>query len=344
MSRAPKVGSSTYKALSRTGVLVLTGAGASVPLGMPAMDRFSDLLTQQGGELLAQFIPPTGKSAWNDLEELLERLTFYEEVKNRYATDRNMQLWVGFQNQRQTGALAERLKSQIFEAIIRRLGILDDAAIAKAVSIYPSLYESLLKAAGNRPPVLPIFTTNYDLTFEALRDRNPRSFKICTGIKSIAETSEWHQENYQTQNRYEFAIFRLHGCSHWMKERSTGRIYYQQIPDTSNPDTREPCVLYPIPGKEDRIYEQPFRCAYWHFEKLLMTAKTIVIIGYSGRDPVIQSHLLESLEHDRSKRIAIVTGGDTLREELKTFKGRCAEFKHFSGGIEKNKDDLAKWA
>jgi len=129
-----------------------------------------------------------------------------------------------------------------------------------------------------------------------------------------------------------------------MKQRSTGRIDHQQIPGTSNSDTREPCVLYPIPGKEDRIYEQPFRCAYWHLEKLLTTAKTVVIIGYSGRDPVIQAHLLESLEHDRSKRIAVVTGGDGLREELKNFNGRCTEFKHFPGGIEKNKDDLARWA
>jgi len=321
---------------------VLTGAGASVPLGMPAMDGFERILSENQRQLLKQIRPPNTTTAWNDLEELLERLTFYEDIDVRHRRDPNLQIWIRFISGRDTGNIARQLKNGIFQGIIERLGLLDEQAAEIAESLYKPLFLDLLGSATNDSAALPIFTTNYDLTFEAIRDRS-LDFTICNGIRGMGESFRWSQKAYEETRDYKFAIFRLHGCSHWMKQRSTGRIFFQPLPDTRNPETREPCVLYPLPFKETRIYEQPFRCAYFHFEQALVSAQTIVIIGYSGRDPAIQFRILEALEHDRTKRIAVVTGNDEVRPEFDEIKTQCAEFKHFVGGIEKTGDKLTNW-
>jgi len=87
-----------------------------------------------------------------------------------------------------------------------------------------------------------------------------------------------------------------------MRLRSDGTISFQAYPDTKDSDFREPCLLYPIPGKEDRIFDQPFRAAYRHLELCLLEAKTIVIIGYSGRDPVIRAYLKEAASENCTVR------------------------------------------
>lgn len=117
-------------------------------------------------------------------------------------------------------------------------------------------------------------------------------------------------------------------------------MFFRRFPDIGDAEIREPCLLYPIPGKEDRIFEEPFRTAYRHFELCLLAAKTIVIIGYSGRDPIIRAHLKEALELDPVKKIIVVTGGKQLRPELEELKASCQDFVHLPDGIEANANNL----
>jgi hypothetical protein len=325
--------SSSFGALKKSKALVLTGAGASVPLGMPAMDGLFNLIDTQHHPLAKDIISATSQGT-NDLEFLLGKLTFYETVLQQVSQDRVFHTWAKLDhNRRNLGAQAQELKEHIFERIVRRYGRLSMAGVEVATKIFLPLFLRLLSAAETSPPVLPIFTTNYDLTFEAISLKEP-DFRICNGMQPEGMSFHWDPTGYRNRD-YSFAIFRMHGCSHWMKEQGTGRIFYQESPDRRGRTYHEPCLLYPVPGKENQIFDEPFRTAYWYFEQALAAASRIIIIGYSGRDPVIQAYLREALQRDSSKRLFIVTKKEPLRPEL----AEIAKLSEFStpiyGGVER---------
>jgi hypothetical protein len=300
------------------------------------MDGFSKLIDARWQSLVSQ-VMARQKEPNNDLEYLLGRLEFYQSIADEHTKDTLLRSWISANNTN-LGHQAHELKWHIFDKIIKTYGFLSPQASAKAVDIYHPLFTGLLDLVQGRS-VLPIFTTNYDLTFEAIRD-GKLDFTICNGVATTGEIGRWSRKVYETQANYRFAIFRLHGCSHWMRQKLGGGIVFQALPDIGDAEIREPCLLYPIPGKEDRIFEEPFRTAYRHFELCLLAAKTIVIIGYSGRDPIIRAHLKEALELDPVKRIIVVTGGKQLRPELEELKASCQDFVHLPDGIEANANNL----
>ena len=312
--------------------MVLTGAGASVPLGMPAMEGFFSLIETQHHPLAKEIISAASQGS-NDLEYLLGKLTFYETVLGEASRDKVFQTWVRFDTRRNLGSQAQELKEHVFERIVRRYGRLSEAGTKLAAEIFLPFFRRLLPAAETNPPVIPIFTTNYDLTFEAISGGD-RDFRICNGMRPEGMSFRWDPDEYRNRD-FNFAIFRMHGCSHWMKEQGTDRIFYQESPDRRGRTYHEPCVLYPIPGKENQIFDDPFRTGYWYFEQALAAASRIIIIGYSGRDPVIQAYLREALQKDSSKRLFIITRKDPLRAEL----AELAKLSKFStpiyGGIER---------
>lgn len=332
------MGKAHYLSLQQSKVVLLTGAGASAPFGMPTMDKFAELIDPNWHDMAMQIISRHPRHE-NDLEFLLGRLSLYETIQSEHASDTNLRNWISFLGY-EACQKAPALKQHIFGRIVRRYGKLSTENRKKAASIYQELLQGLLSVTANDPPTLPIFTTNYDLVFEAVRDANP-FLSFCNGLKTTQEESMWRPEHY-SQSDYQFAIFRVHGCSHWMKDKRTDEIFFQAIPDTEGTEFREPCVLYPLPGKENRLDEEPFRTPYRLLDVCLKTAQTIILIGYSGRDPRIQASLLEALGLDPSKLLIVVTGSDQLRPELQVLKTRTNQFEHLGKGIETNVEEILK--
>jgi hypothetical protein len=79
-----------------------------------------------------------------------------------------------------------------------------------------------------------------------------------------------------------------------------------------------------MPGKDDGIFVEPFRTAYIYFEKLIKEVDRIVIIGYSGRDAVIQLHLNEALEQRPDRELVIITKGQ-LSPELEALSKKASK-------------------
>jgi hypothetical protein len=313
-------------------ILVLTGAGASVPFGMPTMAEFrvhlSSGMIDQISEMKKGF----------DLEVLLGVLTFYEQIGDRFPGDPLLQS-AFHQAGYPLGSNARALKNDIFDKIIDLYGELSPQLREKAGQIYLPLFNDLLCYCGNQPSVLPIFTTNYDLTFEEIRilDKN---FTLNNGLQNAGHNDEWASENYRGARDYKFAIFRLHGCSHWMRNKNNSRIVFQPAPDRKDLARKEPAVLYPLVGKEVAVSEEPFATGYSYLRECLRAARVILIIGYSGRDPLIQQYIAESLRHDTQKKIIVISKHNKLRNEFKVlerFSGHPVE--HIAGGIEEYKPE-----
>jgi hypothetical protein len=233
---------------------------------------------------------------------------------------------------------AGEFKEHVFARIIEPYGRLNKENQDRVCEIYLLLLRGLRRLSPSDSSVLLVFTTNYDLIPEALIEGDPKS-QYCLGMKTSGFAAKWDPSVYASTD-YDYGIFRLHGCSHWMRDKKSGEIFFQALPDTQGVDRREPCVLYPLPGKESRLNEEPFRTAYQYFEKCLENVRTIIIIGYSGRDPSIQAAIFDALESDKKKRVIVVTSGGQLREGLKGIQKRSAEFSHLTGGIETSSDSV----
>ncbi len=241
----------------------------------------------------------------NDLEFLLTKLARYQQLEDETQLDHSLLECINQTRLREKLKIASSIKEEVFRTIIRIYGELSAEATRKAIEIYRNLFFGLLERTSNRPKVLAIFTTNYDLTFETLRDEIPE-FRVCNGISLRGGYGVWDPITYE-EGQYEFAVFRLHGCSHWVRRKSDERIVFSPTPDRDNLASREPCILYPEPGKDERVDTPPFATAYRHFKLCLEAAKCVVIIGYSGRDLVVQQHIRDSLMADRNKRFVVVT-------------------------------------
>lgn len=324
--------SAWHNSVLKSRVIVLAGAGASAPLGMPTMDEFFKLLNFKDSFLEGAFSALDAPQ--KDIEGILGRLAYYEALQDQVLRDDNLRKVVsGVDGIKGLASAAKVCRERIFDRIVATYGRLSNEAKTKAESLYKNFYLTLLESAGNDPRVLPIFTTNYDLTFEAIRERSP-DFGFCTGLSLQGEDRIWDPLAYEMAKDHPFAIFRLHGCSHWMKDKQTERIFYQALPDRKDLTAKQPCILYPVPGKDDRLDEEPFRTGYRYLELCLRIAKIILIIGYSGRDSGIQKLLSDALEVDSERLLIVVSKGATLRPEFNDLKKRCRQFWHIERGIE----------
>jgi hypothetical protein len=169
-----------YTSLLKSKTLVLTGAGTSVPFGMPAMDGFLEIIKGDEFQQLAKLIVRDGPSGKPDLEYLLGRLTYYRNILHEWQRDKVLQGWMQLSDKK-LGERAGQLRDHIFEQIIRRYGRLTQDARKKAAQFLFPLLIMLRQTAGNNPLVLPIFTTNYDLTYENL-SAEVSDLSICTGM------------------------------------------------------------------------------------------------------------------------------------------------------------------
>lgn len=326
-----------FKALHQSKIVVLTGAGASVPLGMPAMRGFFATLDARWRSEAQRFVGWSSESK-DDLEFLLGRLDWWRKLRQENNRDTTFRSAVNPQKLKENVELAEGLREVIYRSVIDTYGELSPDARAKARSIYRDFFFELQQMALNHPKVLPVFTTNYDLTFEAISKEDPK-FRMCNGLDNSGYYSEWNPDVYK-RGEYEFAVFRLHGCSHWVRRLADGKILFQPIPDRDNLLLREPCILYPEPGKDSQVSSEPFSIAYENLRLCLRAATLIIIIGYSGRDEAIQEALRGALYADPDKKFILVTMGRADSKPLESILDGGKILAHFDEGIEGCTDDI----
>jgi hypothetical protein len=329
--------STSYKSLLRAKIIVVTGAGASVPLGMPAMRGFFAKLDPKSKAEAQRF------GAWcpdskDDLEFLLGQLDWWRQLGEAAHRDNVFRGVIKQPDLQNMVASAQSLREAVLQTIVDLYGELSNEAQLKACSIYREFYSILRQKAFNSPSVLPVFTTNYDLTFEGISDQD-RAFRICNGMERRGYYSEWQPETYKRE-QYDFGIFRLHGCSHWVRQKKNGKILYQPIPERDNLSRREPCILYPEPLKDSLVSGEPFSIAYENLRLCLRGAKLIIIIGYSGRDETVRDAFREALYADPDKKFIFVTKGRAESAALEGLVDSKKVLAYFDKGIEDSTSDI----
>jgi hypothetical protein len=187
-----------------------------------------------------------------------------------------------------------------------------------------SLYEDLAARNNRTKPILPVFTTNYDLLMEDLFNatrNSPEQVQFSNGIPGITRKGgRWSPKFYEDNGIH---LYRLHGCVGWFNESddlSSTPVVFNRPERLDGDALNKLCVMFP--GRELQIGKDPhgygFRLLYSH----LLHCRRILFIGFSFRDDdVMQILLAANAARQKPLEIFAVDPSADSQEMLKSLGG-----------------------
>jgi hypothetical protein len=336
--------------IAQSKIVLLLGAGASQPLGIPTMKEFWPKIKWRAEHMMwdardalrrieeVYAINSIEKSP--DLEQLLALLDKYGQYYNIMFNDPILGLksneafkyWGPVYNE----AKKEIRTKKYLEDYVRYArwysgGVrsLYDALYQSMVALYwqelepssvISLYDPLINllSSETKLPFISIFTTNYDNAIEKYCEYTQTDLEC--GFVTLGARNKWNRYSFSQydppKDKFGIVLFKLHGSLSWHKERG-------QIIDYARPIDYKPgssAVIYPTETKE-YPYEEPFKTAYRYFEDCLRNVRIAVVIGYSFRDPGMMSIISDAEETNKDLTFVVICGRNTLESE--SFKESC---------------------
>lgn len=159
----------------------------------------------------------------------------------------------------------------------------------------------LVEVARTRRP-LWIATLNYDVAVE--RACRQYGASVSTGI------GNWiANENWEDWDDADLRLLKLHGSIDWRwdgAERQAGHLPIATVVQADEPesDKRPPVVLFGQRGKLRA--EGPFLSLLSEFESLLAGRERLIVIGYSFRDPHINTVIRRWTRKDSERTMVVV--------------------------------------
>lgn len=277
-------------------ILIFTGAGASVPLGLPASTGFVEDIRSGMRTVTSSVIDYLGDGPSEDIEWILSALeSFRSEVS---CTEHMLPLLVGGHPHAEAGEphiktrLGEFKDDASFE--LRRIKKLLFDRLNKyepdqAASLYSSLIAQIRKRYSNAS--ISLITTNYDLTVETSIEHGKNDWKSL-GIESF---------NFGFSNRFGRPIYdpsqdfgwipsvveylKIHGSLDWHPGAQGNCSRSMSVTAPDDPDRM--VILYPgfkgVPEKE------PFISLHGRLHRRLSEADVVLVIGFAFRDAYVNS-------------------------------------------------------
>lgn len=275
-------------------VLILSGAGSSIDVGLPLMkDLWIKVKEKITDPIFTELCKKINHSTVNDFEALISRLegviqyTEDYEVKGRKLSD---------------------YREDILK-VIRKETKLDEP---KGEFPHVKLLEKLLQRKQTSSRV-KVFTLNYDLLFEKAANHmnaviidgfsftSPRTFSGRFFDYDIVqrEGSKVNEEdNFITRV---FHLYKLHGSLNWHRNEKSGSIIIDD-------NTQNPLMVYPREGKYKDSYGQPFFEMIARFQRNLRESNDtlLICIGYSFNDNHINAAIEEAINQNPGFRMAVI--------------------------------------
>lgn len=342
-------------------IVVFTGAGISIPLGLPAVSDFNSKV-DAGAKNITKFAKTYISSIGHagDVEWLLATLADFSN-KTSFVESITPQLMGGyrlFNAGKDAGDLDARF-SMIFSnakvearnEITRIKRIVYEMLCGINPENCLSLYSFLYKEIGSVFQVfsLSIVTTNYDLAFETSFDNYEDDWDAF-GVNDVEYMfpTKRQMSVYDPSVDFDWAenkieYLKIHGSLGWQKDNRGRCTRSMSVTPPANPDDMP--ILYP--GFKGVPSQEPFKSLHDRFFKRLMEADHVIVIGFAFRDEYING-LFESIMRARDDlkifyfNPAKVFPADSVVERFKSSYPN--QFLHIQRGIglEENSLKLAE--
>ena len=176
-----------------------------------------------------------------------------------------------------------KIKNSIYEEIHKVYGAREDESFYKD-NRWSRFIQGLI---ANRR--VEIFTTNYDTILERTINVNDLDIEYGRNQQGIAFTlneDHWTKDNPSGKSGL---LTKLHGSIDW--KHYNGRIEFSNIQNQPFDSTNN-VILYP--GFKDQLLESPFDTFYGHLGGVARQAHAIIFVGFSFRDPQINTVLTDN--------------------------------------------------
>ncbi len=281
--------------------MLLLGAGASIPAGIPAINKMTEEF----------FKNPIGNFVFDDsqdMENLDTNLPIISKVTEEFFGQMDLELMMSLiirmQDKQELELLTNKFSDlkKIKDDELRTIRQLIQFFIRKKCENIQSIqYLWTLPGLPHLPP-LDIFTLNYDGTIEIFCEQNSISY-------TDGFDPNWNPAIFATQNN-EFNLYKLHGSLYWFRTPSGKRIKVPMkglnVSDLKylTDDSVSEMMIYPAinKNKESMVYSWISQ----KFKENLNRFEVCIIIGYSFRDEDIKETLKESLTSNNNLWFVIV--------------------------------------
>jgi hypothetical protein len=329
-------------------ILLFTGAGMSVPMGLPAAVGFAKTIKKCDSELFDLLNGHLNTDA-NDIEKILYVIEefvngskFYRHILNKY----NTPSYPGYKN------FIDLLKSFeskafSFQQVVKHdiFRILQKFDSEKAFRIYMNLLKSFKMSYNNFS--LSVFTTNYDLIFEDFVSENSDELEALGYTDFFfGFTTKYGKMVYDKNQNFKWdsniiEYNKVHGSLDWSKDNKglvvkTGAITLPAVPD-------EMPLLYP--GYKGTPTDEPFISMHNKLYLRLIECDYAYVVGFAFRDPYINSIFEFALRANPDLKIGCynLLPLNKLPDEsnIKNFvKNNPDQFEYLSKGIEDSENPL----
>jgi hypothetical protein len=275
-------------------LMVLSGAGSSVDLGLPLMSGLWKLVEAELTSPVFETLCSTIKHAkGNDFEALISRIDGFIE----YSDDIEIE-----------GKKLSEYRETILDVIRKHTNVGEPTGKFPHAVFLQKLLQR--KQTSSR---VKVFTLNYDLLFEKAANKinaviidgfsftSPRTFSgryFDYDIVQREGSKVSEEDNFVTRV---FHLYKLHGSLNWQKDPLTDSII---IAD----DATNPLMVYPREGKYKDSYEQPFFEMIARFQRNLRQENDTLLlcVGYSFNDNHINAAIEEAINQNPGFRIAVI--------------------------------------
>jgi len=322
--------------ITKQPVVFFLGAGSSVPLGMPTTLSFRKVLVKKSGRKGREIINALYKSAAyryhtsEDHINIEDFLEFLHELK--------LGLWI-------------LSSSEIGDPISRTLSTIPreswNEAALKVTQLQWTIYRLLHETCGDCSPqrvgelwnpiinglgdlttVFPIFTLNYDWTFERLCIAYDDLFRLTDGFTS-ALGGNWSPERFlrftPSPDRVDICLFKLHGPTCWVGDiKSLGAFDSFEEPKHGFESQEEGPFEVVYPGYQREVWlgkeswsvrergireREPYSLLYQHLDECLTNTRVVVVIGYAFQDREINASFANAFQKNKEVHFIVLAPG-----------------------------------
>ena len=194
------------------------------------------------------------------------------------------------------------------------------------------LWNPILEAVSSHQPVVPIFTLNYDWSFEKLAIEEMKRYQLVDGFELLGGT--WDASRFANvvpaSHKTNIVLFKLHGSTNWLPGgpvKSMGSF----PPDLESDDGMPPHqfeMVYPGHAHEKWFGKEawgplsgpngmfgswderePYQTLYAQLHQIFRRAQLIVVIGYAFHDQRVNREIVEAVKANDGRMVLVVDPG-----------------------------------
>jgi hypothetical protein len=285
-------------------LVIILGAGASKPLGLPTSKEIvKKFLETQNAENLSDFKDLIIKEEW-DVEKLLRLIQHVRLL----GVDPPLDTLLGKNYTKSLKKKTIQLNKNFNSVYDGLLEFIRNACLKPDIEKAEQLYKPLLEL--RKEAMVKIFTTNYDTAIEDVCKRSRIEYKDGFASDTFDDYPKFRSETLGTGN---LQLYKLHGSVNWWTDESRRDVFRLSL-NLNGIEGLRTMIIYP--AEIERAFNYPYNILQSHYILSLMQANRIIAIGHRFGDINVSSPIKALLEVPEFRLTIVSDSADETKNDV----------------------------